>query len=179
MIACSLIKRTTSQNFHRCLISRLDHVSACRRSSQVVRYNGYASAVAKKNTCVDDDNDNINSPATLSRRKQFQQIPVDPKLLQYIRDQQVCKPMRQARTRKVDRFIGAATQSPRHLINTRSHNAARPKRPPPPPFGPHANPVRVRHRIKAADTDISEKLYKLNPQRIPTVAMCGRSNVGT
>ena len=117
-----------------------------------------------------------------SRRRQFQQIPVDPKLLQYIREQNVSKPIRQNRSRKMDRYIGAATRTPAHLVKQQRYDQQQQvgavKRRPPLPFGPSANPVRVRHSIRATDQDISGSIHKLNPKKFPTVALCGRSNVG-
>lgn len=110
----------------------------------------------------------------VSNRRQFKHIPVNPKLLQSIRDQQVCKPMRQARSRKVDRYIRRSQRGAAAAAE------ALPPRPrlPPPPFGPLARPVRIRHSMRAHDKDIAGSLDKLNPQKIPTVALCGRSNVG-
>eukprot|EP00977_Amphora_coffeiformis_P013553 scaffold3586_cov164-Amphora_coffeaeformis.AAC.4 len=193
--------------------------------------------------------------AELSRRRQFKQIPVDPKLLQYILEQQLSKSIRQKKSRKMARFIGAATRTPTSWIEqqqrykqeqqqrqqrgrraspaqqkgresapqkgtgttatgawqiqqqrrgqsnaqkgtpttwqqqdprrrgSRSSTAAaapQPRKPqgPPLPFGPKANPVRIRRQIRAMDSDISGILDKLNPRKFPVVALCGRSNVG-
>ena len=225
------------------------------------------------------------------RRRQFKQIPVDPKLLQYILEQQICKKVRQKKARKLDRFIGDATRTPaqwveqqRQFKQEQQQRARRPANPPargstatstptrqvsqqrqfkrdqrgrvvrrpsspqtrgstannttpttwqiqqqrrgtsparqststtwqplkldprrgspfqtrggntattttattwqpkpqgpPLPFGPRANPVRVRQRIQASDNDISGMLDQVVPYKIPVVALCGRSNVG-
>ena len=116
-----------------------------------------------------------------SKRRQFKQIPVNPKLLQSIRDQQVCQPMRQARTRKLNRIIHHRAASSRHhgAVFVPSPLLRRQRPPPPPPFGPTALPVRVRYSMRVTDTDPAGALDRLNPHKIPTVALCGRSNVGT
>lgn len=125
---------------------------------------------ASTQTGTTRQNDNAPStpppPPPLSNRRQFRQIPVNPKLLQYIRDLQVCKPVRQAAARRLDRWSASASAS-RPLVQGK----------PPRPFGPTAI-VRQRQSIRATDTDMQARFDKLNPHRIPTVALCGRSNVG-
>ena len=121
---------------------------------------------------------NNNNTATPSRRRQFRQIPVNPKVLQYIREQQVCRPERQARARRLDRLAAAAASS---------QQGQGYKKPPPLPFGPHSR-TKKRQHIRApkivhdnADNGVAtlvQQIDKLNAQRIPTVALCGRSNVG-
>lgn len=120
------------------------------------------------------------TPQPISRRRQFQQIPVNAKLLQYIREQQVCRSVRQNRSRKMDRYIGGTTRTPAHMVQQQRSNQQEQvsKQRPPEPFGPKANPVRICHRIQVTDQDISGKIRKLNPKNFPTVAFCGRSNVG-
>lgn len=135
----------------------------------------------------------------LSRRKQFRQIPVNPKILQYIREEQICKPIRQSRSRKLDRFVEKSGGTSPWLPRNKKHSINRPttttttttrnntnrdtpvvprRRPPPLPFGRGADPVRVRYQIRPTDEDIPAVIEKLNPKKIPTVALCGRSNVG-
>jgi hypothetical protein len=49
---------------------------------------------------------------------------------------------------------------------------------PPLPFGTQADPVRVRGSLHPLDPKLTQILDQMNPERIPTVAFCGRSNVG-
>lgn len=146
--------------------------------------------------------------ASLSRRQQFRQLPVDPKLLQYIREQQLCKPVRgKARSRKMDRLVAGRNGSNGASVGgglpmrTRSRGGSRPRhqehrqttttttsgpqqptqqQKPPLPFGPDAGPVRIRHVMEPNHDGnvILQGMQHLNPHKIPTVALCGRSNVG-
>ena len=111
-----------------------------------------------------------DAPAPLSNRKKFKQIPINQKVLQYIRENEVCKPMRRARRRKLDRAIGG-----RHNL---SHVAPPKPDPPPLPFGPKAFPAKVRHTIRSDEENLDVVFSKLVPKDIPAVALIGRSNVG-
>jgi hypothetical protein len=118
------------------------------------------------------------TPPATSGRQQFHQIPIDPRILQHIREQHVCKPTRQARSRKLDKLAGVSQKS--FLVRGHVQVVAPPHREsrPPLPFGNQADPVRIRGSLHPLDPELSNVLDKINPARIPTVAFCGRSNVG-
>lgn len=141
VVACPAIWVQTNQHQHRSLL-----------------------ASARSQTRRNEDKPAARPP---SRRKEFQQIPVNPKILQHILDQQVCLPVRQARRRRLDRLTADANNK----------NSNKPSGPPPPPFDTQQK-IRKRNQIKITDKHIAEKLKWINPKGIPTVALCGRSNVG-
>jgi ABC-type molybdenum transport system ATPase subunit/photorepair protein PhrA len=116
---------------------------------------------------------NSTTPRSMSKRQQFKQIPVNPKIVQYIRDNHLCKPLPKERRRKVYRTMRQSKNIlPQKVVPSRK------PQPPPLPFGPNASPVRVRRTIRSDNHNLDATMEKLNPNNIPMVALCGRSNVG-